>query len=85
MRTPRKDGTDERLTGGIEQHGMAGLPDTDFFDHRKEGIESVGRLDGADDRMLVVVQDGDRDIDGFFRRAEGSFLPGDQPADIDPV
>ena len=27
MRAPGKDRTDERLTRGIEQHGMAGLPD----------------------------------------------------------
>ena len=82
MRLTRKDWTDERAPRGIEQHGMAGLSNPNLFNHRKKAVEPIGRFDGADDCMLPVVKDRDRNVDGFFRRPERSFLGRNQSTDI---
>ena len=66
MRLPRQYGADQGISCGIEQHGMTGLSDTDFLDHGKEGIESVGGFDCSNDHSLPVIKNRHCDIDRFF-------------------
>ncbi len=85
MGLPGKDRTDERLSGGIEEHGMSGLPDTNLIDHAEEGIEPVGGFNGSDHGVVTVIEDGHRDVDGFLRRPERAILRRNHPAEVHVV
>src|SRR5919112_3511292 len=81
VRGPWEHRTDQRLSGRIEQHGVARLSDTDLLDHGKESVETIGGFNGADDRPLMIVENGHGDIDGLFRGPERSVLTGNQITD----
>jgi len=80
MRLTSENRADQRLTGRVEQHGMAGLSDLDLGNHCEQTVEAIGGDHGADHVLLPVVQNWHRDIQCFIGCSEGSFLWGNEPA-----